>query len=230
MLISKPRFIYPPRPNSVVTLDELPHYGSLGFVGQFKFNDSRTTISYLPDGTYELWNRDGSRPQFYPTAELDAEIKQVRSILGLKEDSWSYLDAGLLHKKHRAIKNTLVIWDILVRDNDYLTGTTYISRFNSIIDKAVEPYAYNDFLLGYRLTDNILVPKNFKHDEWGQCWQDVTEINKSVGFTDENSPVGPLLEGLVLKDPHGTLSFASREANNTDWSVRCRVKTGRHQI
>lgn len=230
MKLNKPRFIYPPRPNGAVPFAEIQHYGELGFVGQFKFNDSRTAISYLPDGSYELWNRNKTKSPFTPSEELNEQILELRSVLELAPDKWSYLDCGLLHKKHKAIKNSLVVWDILVQNDEYLTETVYESRFSKLKEHAKDPYIYDGLVLGHKLTEDILIPRELDPSEWEEAWNELNRVNKTIGFVDETSPIGPLIEGFVLKLPSGKLEYASKEENNVSWSIRCRIRTGRHRF
>ena len=44
----------------------------------------------------------------------------------------------------------------------------------------------------------------------------------------DQAGIGPLLEGLVFKDPNGRLQMGWQEKNNSDWMARSRVTTGRH--
>jgi hypothetical protein len=202
-------------------------------------------IKYLPDGHIELWNRHGERFRSYTAPEwLLEQLDQARETLGLQAGELHLLDGGLIDQKHAAIKDTIAIWDILVQNGEQLLGTTYAERYPLITGQrrrilegteATDWYysheTHGPISLGIALTQNILVPRNIPDTEWDKAWDTVTTVNAPYTKGTPGSPnyeIKPLLEGLVLKDPHQPLKPGFRENNNDSWMMRSRVQTGRH--
>ncbi|MHC4816877.1 MAG: DNA ligase-like domain-containing protein [Planctomycetota bacterium] len=245
MKIATDRYIYPPRAKQAVPRDQLNILHGLGWIAQIKYNDSRCMIKYLPDGHIELWNRHGERFRSYTAPEwLLEQLDQARETLGLQAGELHLLDGGLIDQKHAAIKDTIAIWDILVQNGEQLLGTTYAERYPLITGQrrrilegteATDWYysheTHGPISLGIALTQNILVPRNIPDTEWDKAWDTVTTVNAPYTKGTPGSPnyeIKPLLEGLVLKDPHQPLKPGFRENNNDSWMMRSRVQTGRH--
>jgi hypothetical protein len=239
MPITAETYIFPPRATECLPRTGTDFLGSMGWIAQYKYNDSRALIKYLPDGTIELWNRHAERFRDYHAPDhLLEQLEEVRAILGLADDTVSILDGGVLDKKHHAIKDTIVIWDILIRDGKHLLGTTYQDRYNSLmVRNNLDFWHYchgeKEWPIGYKFTDDILMPQCIPAEMWEDAWVIVDGINApfTIGSPGEtNYEIKPLLEGLVFKDPAGILENGYREKNNSSWMVRSRVTTGRHRF
>lgn len=239
MKIKSTRYIYPPRPQSAIPREAANQYADYGWIAQLKYNDARALVKYLPSPTgnandvpVELWGRHGEKFRNYTTPEhLITELREVHKKLGLNPNEWSLLDGGLLDFKHEAIRDTIIIWDILVKDGDHLTGTTYQSRYDIIAAITNGDWYYHPphgkhepLNLGRRITDNIFMPINWPADTWDEAWDLVTRAN--APYIEKGK--GPVLEGLVFKDSEGILENAWKEQNNSAWLGRSRVTTGRH--
>lgn len=227
MLTVQPtQYIYPPRPENAIPKEHAEIYYSMGWKPQLKYNDSRALIKYV-SGEITLWNRHGERFRTYHTPDwLTDQIKQAINTLGLSPTGYHLLDGGLLDQKHSAIKDTLVIWDILVQDGQHLLGTSYQQRYDElrVSDK---PWCYKQFVFGLSLTDNIFVADYYSGDDHDMLWDMVAEVN--APFT-VGKDIKPLIEGIVIKDPTAKLEMGYKEKNNTDWIVKSRVHTGRHRF
>jgi hypothetical protein len=226
------QYIFPPRAANAIPRDQTDFLGEAGWTAQIKFNDTRLIIKYCIGGKIELWNRHEELIKGYTTPP--SMLKQLQDLgtgLGLDKDKVSMVDGGLLHNKHSAIKATIVVWDILVKNNKYLIGTEYQDRYEILRPKETgDPlliqYVYRDYWefeglhLGIKLTDDIFIPENWPYEKWDELWDLIKTVNTPYDH--------PLLEGLFFKDPHGELQIAHRPKNNEDWNMRSRVKTGRH--
>lgn len=233
------QYIFPPRPKTAMPFDECCFFTEIGWGWQFKVNDTRCLIKYLPDGTVELWNRHAERMRSYHTPDwLEDQLYQLRDHLGLSSSGLHILDSGLYDSRHVAIKDTIAVWDILVRDGMHLLQTTYKERFDTIATGTI-PYNYShetydapiQFGKSYPGTPNVF------HLEWNPCgtpqaaWDLVHVVNApwQIGQpNDKDYDCKPLLEGMVFKDPDGRLEMGMSEKNNDSWLCRTRVKTGRH--
>jgi len=225
-------YIYPPRPNTAVPFKEAAFFAEIGWQWQYKINDTRCMIKYTPE-KIELWNRHAEQMRSYHCPDwLRDQLLIVREHLQLNPNKISILDGGLYDQKHAAIKDTICIWDILVRDDEQLLGTTYTERYNQIA-KGTTPYNYShptykkpiQFGKAYTPeTTNVFHLLNNPQPTPQQTWDQVQQVNKPF------APNSPLLEGMVFKDPQGILEMGLRPKNNHDWQCRCRVKTGRHNF
>lgn len=238
--IEQSTYIYPPRPKQAVPRDTLSIYAGLGWVAQFKFNDSRCLVKLLPDGKVELWNRHAERFRSYHAPDwLLEQLNGLREFLG---PGYHVLDGGLLDAKHVAIKDTIVLWDILVHDDDYLVGSTYRSRYDVLCGLAAAcglgPWFYEGcpasgsvepIRFGLGLAENVFLAESFGAVDggWDFMWEVVERANEPFCSA---AGVKPLLEGVVVKDWGGVLEYGFSEKNNGDWISRSRVSTGRHRF
>ncbi len=237
MLVSPTTYIFPPRSQDAIPFNEALIFAELDWVGQLKYNGNRCLIKY--SGTnIELWNRHAEQFRTYKAPSwLIQQLHQLREQLNLSTDHWHLLDGELLDHKHIAIRDTIVIWDILVHNNEHLLNSTYGDRYNWLHDNLDNSLSWNykDFDFGIRLDDNILMPRNYTGVKtWQDLWTDV--VNKvNLPYTigkpgDKNYSCKPLLEGLVFKDLMGKLEMGFKEKNNHTWMCRSRVETGRHKF
>jgi ATP-dependent DNA ligase len=220
MTITTSKYIYPPRPTQSVPRGETNFFATLGWKAQLKYNGSRCLVKHLPDNTIQLWNRHGERFRTYHLPEwLEEQITQTLRGLNFKADQLHILDGELIDQKHRSLKDTIALWDVIVENGEHLLGTTYQERYSRLEDfSTLEKYSFGEIPIGYRLNDNLLMP-TFETD-FEHLWDTVDKVNKPFDT--------PLLEGIVLKDPTGVLERGWKEINNSDWIIRSRVTTGRH--
>ena len=222
------QYIFPPRAEHCTPRNQVDHYFDMGWKAQIKYNDTRIMIKYLPDGKFELWNRHGMRVNYVPPDTLAAQINSIREKLGIKD--WSLIDGGLLDSKHPAIKDQIVLWDILVHNGTHLLGTTYQERYAQILAIAGDSHYYNPYHkkhepldIGLSITSDIFCPRWYEREQYGKLWE-LVEI--------ANNPYkpSPVFEGCVIKDPSGVLTMGFKVKNNMDWMAKSRVTTGRHKF
>lgn len=232
MKVKETTYIYPPRTQNVMPRNEIQFLQDMGYIAQYKYNDTRLLLKITND-KIEYWGRHADRLKYNPIAELTDQVNALRE----KLPGYCLLDGGLLDSKHAAIKDTIVLWDIIVMDSQQLIGTTYNERYKIIKDLCgTEKYQFkfptnfpggNDksYDLGTCISKDIFVPSSY-HTNWDNMWSTIDELNQPYF----NNNQGPLLEGLVLKNPKATLEFGFSEINNDSWMVRSRVKTARHNF
>ncbi len=209
-------YIYPPRTKLAVPRTQCEIYSQKGWIAQYKYNDTRTLIKLRTNGRIELWNRHAQRLIYNAPIPLQEQIQTLRETL----PGYTLIDGGLLHNKHKAIKDTLVLWDIIILCNEYQTKPTYQERHQKLINMTTGPYYHNNIEIGRCITDNIIVPSN--HTQFTQAWATVDRVNQPYEQ--------PLIEGIVMKDPNSRLKRATKPINNNEWMVRSRVTTGRHNF
>lgn len=229
MKVSPTQYIFPPRAENSIPRDQASIYHDQGWTTQIKYNDTRTLIKIQPD-KIELWNRHGERHRSYTTPEhITQQIRQLAETLQLDKNEWHLIDGGLLDQKHRAIKDTLVIWDILVYNSQHQINTTYRTRYNQLHSK-VNPNnpwhhthkSHQPIDIGIKITDNILLARQYNPEEYQTVWETVETANGPYD--------SPVLEGVVFKNPNGKLELGYKPKNNTTWQAKSRVTTGRHRF
>jgi len=253
MLVKESTYIFPPRPKNAIPLREVCLFADMGWEAQLKFNGARCLIKYTSANNIELWNRHGSKLRSYSAPDwLIDQLWQVHKRLNLNPKSWSLLDGELIDFKHCAIKDTIAIWDILVRDGHHLLGTTYRERYDLVkaatdgtmwfYTNPQKPTIHPPLEFGLKVTDHILVPINYKGnrsssadndgnpsgDAWKMVWEQIVDV-ANAPYTTTND-IKPIIEGLVLKMPTHKLKMGYSEDNNHDWMMRCRVETKRHRF
>jgi len=193
--IKPEQYIYPPRPKTATVFEDSLWLAEYGWTWQYKVNDSRCLIKYISNKV-ELWNRHGEKFRTYHTPEsLTQQLIELRDKLGLDPDKIHILDGGLLDQKTKTIKDTIVIWDILVKDNYQLLGTTYSERFKTIAIGTC-PWKYSHEKLTSPITFGKAYSSNIFHLEINPqnsprtAWETVQKTNVD----------GIVLEGLVWKD------------------------------
>jgi len=234
------QYIYPPRSQDCIPRNQTDIFKQLDWIAQYKYNDSHCLVKYCPNGNIELWNRHAERFRTYtlPT-HLEQQLADIAHHLGHQPGHLTLLDGGLLDQKHRAIKDTIVIWDILVLNDQHLIGTTYQSRYDKLRSiSSLETWDHDHVThgpvpFGHRLSEDVFMPDNIVPADWGQAWDTVYTVNAPYTTGKPNQKgydCKPVLEGLVFKDPKGQLEFGFKEKNNDSWIIRSRVVTGRHQF
>jgi hypothetical protein len=234
-------YIYPPRTKDPIPYADAQIFRDLGWVAQLKYNDSRCLIKYLPGDQIELWNRHAEKFRTYRAPDfLLEELRGLRRRLGLSTAEMSLLDGGLIDHKHPALNDVIAVWDVLVLNGKHLIGTAYEDRWALLDAIGGEPWLYTgkgcekgvDF--GKKIDDHLLVPRNYRGDEWDSIWNDLLpQVNAywTVGKPgDKDYDCRPLIEGLVYKNPKGKLGMGFREQNNGDWMAKSRVQTRRHRF
>lgn len=221
------RYIYPPRPiKDAVPFDQLEFLVKYGWKFQIKFNGKRLVLHTSSAGI-KFYNRHAELHKYMPPSRLIEEINYVVNMLGINED-WSYLDGELWHGKHRLVSDTIILWDIIVANGNWLIDTSYQERYDRLMNTTQGKYELvigaEKVIIGAKLTDHIFVPLTYEDPQ--VPWDIVQHANELSGWHNEGEP---LLEGVIAKYYSGKLEPGIRENNNTSWQTRSRVRTGRHR-
>jgi hypothetical protein len=227
MKVTETHYIFPPRAEHCIPRNDADMYFDLGWKAQIKYNDTRLLIKYLPNGKVELWNRHGMRVSYTPPDTLIQQLNDIRDKLDIQD--LTILDGGLLDSKHPAIKDQIVIWDMIVHNTNHLLGTTYEERYQRILGIGEGSHLYDPphkkhptLDIGVSITTDIFCPRWYDRTQYGRIWEIVQIANAPFP--------SPVFEGSVIKDPTGILEIGFKVKNNTNWQVKSRVKTGRHQF
>ena len=114
-------YFYPPRPKNTIPRESISDYESKMFIAQPKLNGSNCTI--FTDGEQVIvMNRHGERMTRF---ELDKE--EILALHRCKVGNWMVLNGEYMNKNQKdkngkAFNHKLVLFDILVYDNEHLIG------------------------------------------------------------------------------------------------------------
>lgn len=202
------KYLYPPRPDFVLTYDRIPYYESDGWVGQYKKNGTCTIIAMSPDGEFTAMNRHKEQHKAWV---LTKHIKDV--LRGhLPSDSWTVLVAEIMHSKTPTIKDTIYIHDIIVYQSRQLVGSTFGERQKILI--------------------NLLPSKTEHYSHWEvdpKVWR-AKLITKDILAAYHAIADTKIDEGIVLKRMLGKLKDCYRADANAAWQAKVRYAHKNYQF
>lgn len=207
--------IWPPRPEGSVHPRDLSKFP--GWLAQFKFNGTRTTIYLDPEGNVHLRSRHREEHKLYLIHDHPKTHGGLKSLLDsplLERGKWQVFDGEILHSKTVSLKDRIVLWDILVHNGSYLTGTTYQERLSRLTEALGNPTEYEEDTgrkVALVAAENVWMSETFtpaNADEAGEIFNRLVDMDE--------------IEGVVLKDPGGILKPGVGEKNNSEWLVRVR--------
>lgn len=202
-------YIFPPRAEHKISADSLDKFDINEYLGQPKFNGSCCLI--FTDGKKIIVkNRHNT--------ELSNFKLNKEEILSLHtETGWLVLVGEYMNKNKKYASgeywnHKLVIFDILVKDGQYLLDTTFEERVK-ILDDLYGTNLFDNYM--YQISDNIYRVKTFYNDFFN-IWNEIVKID--------------MLEGLVLKKRDGKLERGTREKNNISNQLKCRKSTKNYEF
>jgi ATP-dependent DNA ligase len=136
MEIEKFTFFYPEKPRMISSDGNLFDLLSKKreVVAEKKYNGIRLQLHFMPDGSFQFWNRHNVRLQYLPGQELSEAMDQ----LGL--EGYNVLDGELRHGKVKGVKHKIVLFDVFVFQNQLLVDKPFFYR-RGLLEKLV--YADN---------------------------------------------------------------------------------------
>ena len=198
------RYLYPPRPEIKSPQSGLKTYERMGFIAQPKLNGS-CSLLFTDSLSHKLMNRH--QESFARELIPKEDLMRLHRGSGYQVLVGEYMNKSKKDSKGKLFNGCIVLFDILVHNGQYLTGTTFEER-QELLASLYPGNSYDDYL--YSVSDNVYRVKNFKAD---------FESNyKAITKTD-------MYEGFVLKRPSGILEYGFRPANNTGWQLKIRKPT-----
>jgi len=198
------RYIYPPRPEYVVSPDQLNKYEN-DYVGQPKLNGSCCLI-FIKGDEYKIYGRHGKQ-----LSSFKLSINDIR-VLNCNNENWNVIVGEYMNKNQKGIdeqpwNHKFVIFDILVHNGEYLLNSTLENRIE-LLDNLFGTITENDYL--YKIDNNVFRVKTF-YKNFLDTWKNITKVG--------------MLEGFVLKKPNAKLQRGLSEKNNTLWQLKSRKPT-----
>jgi len=219
------RIMYPPRPKLSIPPDKIQDYEDKGYVGQLKFNGTRTLVEIRPGGNISLWTRHREPHKAYALSQ--AMKTDLLDLYNHNMDSTKTVvfDGELMHSKTKGLKDTLILFDILVCDSNYFIGMPMLQRSLILDDVCGNPNKH-ETETGRKIASQARIffldeKENVKFRYLDRVWLaetfcfNLTDVYKSRIDMEE-------IEGLVLKKPMAPLDRGFSENNNGDWLIRCR--------
>lgn len=201
MIFKEDRYIYPPRIEKTFPRSGMDVFDNGLFMAQPKFNGDCCEM-YIGGNNWKVMNRHKS---LLTRSKIDKE--EISSILdnsGVNLIVGEYMNSSKKDENNNLFNNKLIIFDIIVYNNDYLIGKTFQERID-IINNMLTPVDENDY--SYKITDNVYLTKTF-YENFGVLWDSLVKID--------------MIEGLVFKRKNAGLEIGTTKNNNTRSQLKCR--------
>lgn len=218
------KYLYPPRPEWVLTYDRIPYWEAQGWIGQYKKNGTNTIVGLAPVGHPVPINIPGvirahnrifyamnRHQEAHRAWQLTAHVSGVLAEL-LPRDSITVLVGEIMHSKTPTIKDTIYFHDVIVYGSKQLVGSTYAER-QKILERLLP--AQDEDYSHYIVDDKVWRAKSLKSGIL-QAYHDIEDIK--------------IDEGIVLKNPKGKLKPCRTEKSNQDWQAKVRYATKNYQF
>lgn len=204
MIYKDSKYVYPPRPENTFPRPGMDKFDDGTFLAQPKFNGSCTEV-YIGNDLWRVMNRHKAELSGFKISR--EEIKKLIPNTGSNLIVGEYMNKSKKDEFGKIFNHKLVIFDILVLDNEHLIGKTFQQRLDILTDmfKFVDENEYS-----YKITDNIYMTKTF-YKGFGEIWDSLTKID--------------MIEGLVLKRKEAGLEPGITEKNNTHSQLKVRKST-----
>ena len=193
--------LIPPDPNN--PLDPQPDYinsleATRKYIAEYKLNGDNTLI-YTDD--FSFWNRQGKLLSYIPIPEILVELSQF--------PKGCILNAELVHRHTKNIKNLIVIHTVLKWENQLLLGKTW-GDARALLEKQEWLPRTNGTRLDYKR--HVMLSQTYVSNEPGTFWK----MFQKARACDES------IEGIILKEPSGTLQFSTTPLKEVSWMLKIR--------
>jgi hypothetical protein len=199
----KPSFLrFPARPEYAVAPAMFSHYTGKGWLWQYKMNGTYSIIGVSPTGEIHNLNRHGEvHKQWKPTDRTRKLVKYATP------GKWTVFLCELIDAKTPQIKDTLYIFDLCVFDSEFLLGSTFLAR--QVLLAGMFPRLTTNVESHYVIEEGLWLARIIQRDP-AKVFKEIVKLNDSA------------IEGLVGKDPQGTLEPFFREKSNQAWQIKVR--------
>lgn len=207
-----PLFYYPNRPTLAppdpgnpleprsTYIDELQASGK--YVGTYKWNGDNTTV-YTDDLSF--WNREGKRLSYTPHPDMLKELKQF--------PKGCILNGELLHRHTKKVKDLLILHCVMGWKDQILRGKTWSDSRRLLEDQAWLPRTVGTQLqYGCHLLLEEISPSGF----W-RMFQEACEQDDAI-------------EGIILKNPNGSLKFSVSKIEDVHWMLKIRKRSNKYSF
>lgn len=209
--------MYPPRPKTAIPLDKINDYEHKGYVGQLKFNGTRTLVEMKPGGEVKLWTRQREPHKAYRLSEgMREDLCELHASVDSKKHL--VLDGELMHSKTTGLKDCFIAFDLLVCEDFHFIGMSMLERY-MILDDIMGNQEDRENQTGNKIA--IYVREHM--------WLAETFIYNLSDRFDRLKNMNEV-EGMVLKRPEAKLERGHSEDNNSSWLVKARKPTKNYRF
>lgn len=198
------RYIFPPRPEIKTPVSGLPTYERMGFIGQPKLNGSCAEL-YLGMDRMKFMNRH--QASFARNLIPEEDLLRLHRGSGPMVLCGEYMNKSKRDGNGQLFNGCLVLFDILVYNGQYLTGTSFLERL-ALLDSLFPTTPYDKWI--DQVSKNVYRVKSFESG-FSELYKEIVQID--------------MYEGWVLKKPGGILEAGFRPANNMGWQLKARKPT-----
>jgi hypothetical protein len=196
------QYIYPPRPKNPIPSTDLNIWDNGMMLAQPKINGSNCTI-YTNGKDIYVYNRHGQR-----LTGFDIPKEEILNLY--RGNGWWVLNGEYTNKSKQnengsVFSHKFCLFDILVKNGEYLIGTTFQQRVDMMLELYGSPKGYIS-----QITENTFVIKSFYND-FTTIFNDLSKID--------------MIEGLVLKRKSAKLETGTSENNNSKSQIKSRKAT-----
>lgn len=192
------KYLWPPRPRNAILPAMIQFYENRRWTAQVKKNGSCALWAVSPDKQFIVMNRHGAPfTNWTPNPDLYKELREL-------PNKWQVFTGELLHHKTPNIKDVFYIFDILVKDGEFLKGSKFHERANILTEMFNHPSFEEDH--SYKISNKLWLAKNYNIG-FNNLYENLTDISD---------------EGLVLKDSNAILGTCFRPDDNSNWMVKIR--------
>jgi hypothetical protein len=203
------KYLYPPRPDNILSYDRIPYYEAQGWGGQYKKNGTCTIVAFSPEGEFIAMNR---HHEDHKAWQLTDHIKQVLTFL-LPKGYWAMLIGEIMHSKTPSIKDTIYFHDIIVHKSIQLVGMAFEDR--QVLLKGLLPQKGKSLYSHYEVDPKIWVANLITKDI----------LQHFLNIKDKT-----IDEGIVLKKLNGKLKPCLKADSNSSWQYKIRYETKNYQF
>jgi ATP-dependent DNA ligase len=212
MKYDKYSYLFPPRPIQTTKHTELAKYDNGEFIAQPKYNGT-CCVLFMNENEMMVMNRHKGL--------ITSDYSHI-DLRGLhRGKGWIVLCGEFLNKNKKGedglpFNLKFVIWDILVYQNDYMIGSTFIDRIKLL----EELYPSTKM----RVSDKLESYSHLCFTKHKNCYK-APYYTKDFNLLYDSIVKTDLYEGLVLKRKTGKLNLGLTEKNNNEWQIKCRKPT-----
>ena len=221
------RYLYPPRPDIALPADNMGIAKSWAM--QTKKNGTCNVIAVSPDKNLICKTRHGGEDHklWSPTPNSSKIFQE------LPGKNWFVFTAELLHSKTPKIKDTNYIFDILVNDGVYLTGTTFLERQKMLHELFMQRDIQEETHSHWCIDRNTWLAKTYYAGAVNPIYEahGLLHCDSFVKFFKELEKAnGDDDEGLVMKKPDVKMMACYKKDANSFWQIKCRRASNKYSF
>jgi ATP-dependent DNA ligase len=210
---NKYRYLFPPRPENAIPIDDIETYDNDSMIAQPKLNGSNCVI-FTNGIEMHIMNRHN---EYITNFQLSKE-ELITTLFKSQPGNWQIINGEYLNKSkkdenNQTFNHKLVIFDILTFNSDYLVGKTFTERIELLDELYGQQECEKDYL--YKVTDNVYRVKSYNSD-FKALYESLSKID--------------MIEGLVMKRKSAKLELGVSQKNNTKSQVKVRKPTKNYKF